>query len=138
MRDVHRTLRAALDLAREDDAAPPDTDPLLYCWGFCTALDGHHRSEDGALFPRVLAARPDLEPVVRQLVQDHHMIEHLIGELRRAMDRGVPTEERLRHLDGLSAIMNSHFRYEERQLLDVLDTLDLDDAEPAELFGPLA
>lgn len=138
MREVHRKLLAALDLARDDDAAPPDADPLLYCWGFCAALDGHHRSEDTALFPRVLAARPDLAPVVSQLVQDHHMIEHLIGGLRRAMDGGAGTEEKLRHLDGISAIMESHFRFEERKLLDVLDTLDLAGVTAGELFGPLA
>jgi hemerythrin-like domain-containing protein len=143
MREVHRKLLAALDLARqavhdESDADPLDGDPLLYCWGFCAALGGHHRSEDGGLFPRLVAARPDLAPVVAQLVQDHNMIEHLIGELRRAMDRGAPAEEKLSHLDGISAIMESHFRFEERRLLDVLDTVDLDGADPAELFGPLA
>jgi hemerythrin-like domain-containing protein len=143
MREVHRKLRAALDLARdavedEDAADPLDGDPLLYCWGFCAALSGHHRSEDGALFPRLLADRPDLAPVVAQLVQDHNMIEHLIGELRAAMDRGAGTEEKTRHLDGIAAVMETHFRYEERRLLDVLDALDLDRARPADLFGPLA
>lgn len=43
MREVHRRLRAALDLAREsvedEHAADPLAgDPLLYCWGFCAAL----------------------------------------------------------------------------------------------------
>ena len=66
------------------------------------------------------------------------MIEHLIGELRRAMDAGAATEEKARHLDGIAAVMETHFRYEERRLLDVLDAIDLDGAEPAELFGPLA
>ncbi|WP_206080166.1 hypothetical protein [Propioniciclava coleopterorum] len=32
-------------------------------------------------------------------------------------------------LDGLAAIMESHFRYEERELLGILATLDLD-ADP--------
>jgi len=143
MREVHRKLRAALDLARdaiddEDAADPFDGDPLLYCWGFCAALDGHHSSEDRALFPRLRAERPDLAPVLAQLVQDHNMIEHLIGGLRRAMDAGAGTEEKARHLDGIAAVMETHFRYEERRLLDVLDAVDLDGAEPAELFGPLA
>lgn len=35
-----------------------------------------------------------------------------------------------------AAIMESHFRYEERQLLSVLETLRLD-ADPAEVLGPL-
>lgn len=143
MREVHRRLRAALDLARDavDDEATADPlagDPLLYCRGFCTALSGHHRGEDRALFPRVLAARPDLSPVLGQLVQDHNMIEHLVAELRRAVERGAGTEEKARHLDGIAAVMETHFRYEERRLLDVLDTLDLDGVGAAELFGPLA
>jgi hypothetical protein len=44
--------------------------------------------------------------------------------------------ELLRHLDGLSAIMESHFSYEERQLLYVLAALDLE-ADPHTLLGPL-
>jgi hemerythrin-like domain-containing protein len=149
MREVHRKLRAALDLARDavedaDADADKDTadqlagDPLLYCWGFCAALDGHHRGEDRALFPRLRAERPDLAPVIAQLVQDHNMIDHLIGDLRRAMGAGASTEEKTRHLDGIAAVMETHFRFEERRLLDVLDEIDLDGAEPAELFGPLA
>jgi hypothetical protein len=41
-----------------------------------------------------------------------------------------------RHLEGVAAIMESHFRYEERQLLTVLETLSLD-ASPEEALGPL-
>jgi hypothetical protein len=39
-------------------------------------------------------------------------------------------------LDGLTAIMESHFSYEERQLLEVLSTLDLA-ADPHTYLGPL-
>lgn len=146
MREVHRRLRAALDLAREsvedEHAADPLAgDPLLYCWGFCAALSGHHRSEDHALFPRLVEERPDLAPVVAQLVQDHHMIEHLLGGLQLAMERGATSKEKLRHLDGVEAVMETHFRYEERRLLDVLDGIEgLRDEEvgATDLFGPLA
>jgi hemerythrin-like domain-containing protein len=145
MREVHRRLRAALALAREaieDEHEPgaPASDPLLYCWGFCAALDGHHRSEDGALFPRLVAQQPDLAPVIGRLRQDHNMIGHLIGELQRADQDGASTEEKLRHLDGIEAVMETHFRYEERKLLAVLDArvLEAGGADPAELYGPLA
>ncbi|SOE00809.1 hemerythrin domain-containing protein [Blastococcus haudaquaticus] len=139
MREVHRRLRDALVLAREsvDDADPLVGNPLLYCWGFCAALSGHHRSEDTVLFPR-LAEDPELAPVIARLVQDHSMIEHLIGGLQRALDRGLPVEEKLRHLDGIEAVMESHFRYEERALLDVLDGIRDETVTPSELFGPLA
>ncbi|WP_199422459.1 hemerythrin domain-containing protein [Actinotalea solisilvae] len=141
MREVHRRLRDAIDLARvaveEEHAAPSAApDPLLYCWGFCAALSGHHRSEDGALFPRVVRAHPELASVLAQLVQDHAMIEHLIGELRRAED--APTEEMLRHLDGIEAVMLTHFRYEELRLLPILDAMNADDLLATDPYGPLA
>jgi len=142
MREVHRRLREALVVAREAVEADADADPLtgnplLHCWGFCAALSGHHRSEDTVLFPR-LAEHPDLVPVIAQLVRDHSMIEHLIGGLQGALERGVPAEEKLRHLDGIEAVMESHFRFEERRLLVVLDGRHDETPTPAELFGPLA
>jgi hypothetical protein len=135
MRRMHTRLREALRLAQE---SPADLtgDLLLYCRGFCTALDGHHRGEDRTLFPAVAAAHPHLGPVLRALEQDHSMITHLIQGLRAAADRSAPAEELRRHLDGIGAIMESHFRYEERQLLTVLEALHLD-ATPSDALGPL-
>ena len=143
MRAVHGRLRRALELAREsvEDEATADpltADLLLYCWGFCRALSGHHRSEDQALFAHLMHRRADLAPVIGQLRQDHSMIEHLIGGLQRAVEQGATAEEKRRHLDGIEAVMESHFRYEERRLLDVLDDISDDTPTTAELFGPLA
>ena len=64
------------------------------------------------------------------------MIAHLLGSLRAAAERGTPVAELNRHLDGISAVMENHFRYEERQLLTVLESLDLA-AETSEVLGPL-
>ena len=64
------------------------------------------------------------------------MIAHLLGGLEKAVRSQAPPEEIGRHLEGLAAIMESHFRYEERQLLAVLATLDLD-APVTDLLGPL-
>lgn len=143
MREVHRRLRDALELARaaiegERAADPLDGDPLLYCWGFCAALTGHHRAEDGALFPHLLELHPELRTTIDQLAQDHSMIEHLIGGLQRAVRQQAPTADKLRHLDGIEAVMETHFRYEERRLLDVLDALGGPKPTSVELFGPLA
>lgn len=63
------------------------------------------------------------------------MIAHLMGGLQAAVDSRAAPDELARHLDGVSAIMESHFRYEERQLLTVLETLALD-AEPSQVLGP--
>ena len=141
LRQVHLRLRQALEFTRsavaEGQTAEAATrDLLLYCHGFCAALDGHHRGEDHTLFPAIRAARPELEPVLRYLTQDHSMIAHLLGGLRAAVDRTAPVAELDRHLEGVAAIMESHFRYEERQLLSVLETLSLD-APPEEVLGPL-
>lgn len=137
---AHQRLRRALLLVRESlesaDPASARADLLLYCKGFCAALDGHHRSEDAGLFPELSARHPVLRPVIAKLEQDHAMIAWLLGELDRAIASAAPASELSRHLDGISAIMESHFRYEERQLLGTLAELELD-ADPHDLLGPL-
>lgn len=130
LRRVHGRLRQALRLARESfdtDADPHDAtrELLLYCRGFCVALDEHHRSEDQTLFPAIEAAHPHLGPVLRALQRDHSMIAHLLNGLREATDRAASSDELACHLEGVAAIMESHFRYEERALLTILDTLEL-------------
>ena len=140
MQAVHDRLREALALADDGldgGGSPQGVDLLLHCWGFCTALAGHHNAEDTSLFPALLAERPELTDVVAKLVQDHSLIEHLLAELRSAMAREESPESLRGHLDGVGAIMESHFRYEERELLGPLATLALD-AEPGHALGPLA
>lgn len=133
-------VRAWLSATREavDAGAPGEAamrDLLLYCHGFCAALDDHHRSEDRTLFPEIEAAHPDLAPVLRKLQQDHSMMEHLIGGLRAAVAAPSPPDVLARHLEGLAAIMESHFGYEERQLLVVLETLALTSSADEALGG---
>jgi hemerythrin-like domain-containing protein len=142
MRSVHNRLRDALDLARAaaelgESPTPPTQDQLLYCWGFCLALTGHHRGEDDVLFPAVVREHPDLAGTVASLERDHSMIDHLLGAYRLSLDAGHDPETLLRHLEGIGALMESHFRFEERRLLPVLERLALA-AAPAEVYGPLA
>jgi len=139
----HTRLRAALQLAQDSLTVPQLSDQhaasrdlLLYCLGFCAALGGHHRSEDTRLFPELAGRHPELDETIAYLQQDHSMIAHLLGGLEKAVRSQAPPEEIGRHLEGLAAIMESHFRYEERQLLAVLATLDLD-APVTDLLGPL-
>ncbi|GEK81570.1 hemerythrin domain-containing protein [Agrococcus baldri] len=135
LRRVHTRIREALALTRaavrDAEADPGSTeraarDLLLYCHGFCVALDEHHRGEDRALFPGIEAAHPGLAPVLRALEQDHSMIAHLLQGLRAAVDRAADAAVLDRHLEGIAAIMESHFRYEERQLLRVLEGLRIE------------
>ncbi|SDS53453.1 hemerythrin domain-containing protein [Actinopolymorpha singaporensis] len=141
LRRVHQRIREALRVTQEAVSAghPSERagrDLLLYCHGFCAALDGHHRGEDRTLFPAIEQAHPQLAPVLRALEGDHAVIAGLLGELRAAVDRSAPAEELDRHLEGVAAIMENHFRYEERRLLEVLETLELH-AAVGEVFGPL-
>ncbi|GAB4086149.1 hypothetical protein GCM10028784_27790 [Myceligenerans cantabricum] len=128
---MHRRLREALEVTRgavSDGAGarPAARELLLFCHGFCTALASHHVGEDRDLFPAVTARHPELAETVGNLRKDHSMIAHLLTALQAAVDRAAPPEELDHHLDGIAAIMESHFRYEERSLLSVLESLDLD------------
>lgn len=141
LRAVHTRLRQALRVTREalaagDPAGEATRELLLYCHGFCAALTAHHVGEDRTLFPAIVTAHPHLAPVIRTLEQDHSMIGHLLGDLQAAVDRAGAPEELAGHIEGIAAIMESHFGYEERQLLTILETLALD-ADPAVVLGPL-
>ena len=141
LRTVHQRLRAALEATRDalssqQDAGSATRDLLLFCHGFCAALTAHHEGEDRELFPAIAAAHPELRETLRRLEQDHSMIAYLLGGLEKAVAQAASPAALERHLDGISAIMESHFRYEERALLTVLESLDLR-ADPRDVFGPL-
>ena len=125
---------------RPSTRAPHDAahaELLVYCRGFCTALTRHHTSEDTALFPELERRHPELGATLRALRQDHSMIAYLVTDLEQTLDRvahstsdtarDLPASRDVvqRHLDGVGAIMESHFRYEEKALGDVLVALDL-------------
>ena len=140
LRSAHSRLRAALAATREaiaDGEATPDatSELVLYCIGFCAALDGHHGAEDRALFPALRAERPELGGVIDKLMQDHSMLAHLLASLRTAAERGDDAASIGRHLDGIAAIMESHFRFEEREILEPLRALTLD-ADVTNVLGP--
>jgi hemerythrin-like domain-containing protein len=140
---VHERLRASIRIARDaidDDPGEVELgrDLLLYCWGFCHALDGHHRGEDAVMFPLLLEIEPGLADVVAHLKRDHSMLSYLIGALQEALNQHDPAEELHRHLDGIAAVMETHFGYEERQLRSVLERLDPVGVDPQTMLGPLA
>lgn len=89
------------------------------------------------LFPAVLREHPDLADTLAGLERDHSMLNHLIGAYRQALDDGHAPKTLARHLDGIGALMESHFRFEERRLLPVLEQLTLS-ATPQDALGPLA
>jgi hemerythrin-like domain-containing protein len=141
LRGVHERLRKALTVTRQalaagEPAQPAARELLLFCHGFCTALTAHHEGEDRDLFPAIAEQHPELRQTLHYLQQDHSLIAHLLAGLQAAVARTAPPAELDQHLEGVAAIMESHFTYEERQLLTVLETLALD-ADPHAVLGPL-
>ncbi|WP_102194300.1 hemerythrin domain-containing protein [Microbacterium aurantiacum] len=141
LRSAHSRLRAALSATRAaldagETAPEAASELLLFCIGFCSALDGHHRSEDRTLFPALREEHPELSGVIDKLMQDHSMLSHLLNALRNAAERDEDAASIERHLDGIGAIMESHFRFEEREILAPLRALRLEKTVP-EVLGPL-
>ena len=131
-------LVTAQDAARVGTDLPDASrDLLLFCHGFCVALEGHHRGEDRAPLPRARSAKyPKAARVVDKLRQDHDMISTLLGRFDDAVRTAESPATLARHLQGLAAIMESHFRFEERELEPLLDQLE-SHADPGAVFGPL-
>jgi hemerythrin-like domain-containing protein len=134
LREILKITRTALSSGDQDQQASRDL--LLFCQGFCTALTGHHEGEDRELFPAIAAAHPDLRRALRLLEQDHLMIARLLSEMQAAVAAAACPADLGRHLDGIAAIMENHFRYEEDKLLSVMETFALD-ADPGQVLGPL-
>lgn len=109
-------------------AGPAATWPLrTHCLAFCQALTRHHLGESRSTFPQLAGLDPVLRPVLARLEEDHVLIGDIVSQVERLV-AGLPDHPtaaqlaRFRsELGGLAAIMESHFRYEERVLADVLD-----------------
>jgi hemerythrin-like domain-containing protein len=106
-------------------------DLRLYCVTFCSALTRHHSGEDGGAFPVVADEFPELRAVISQLKTDHNQIDWMLGNLGKLLD-SLPdepdpvTEARVRaEVEGLAAIMETHFVYEEKKIFSALNALDV-------------
>jgi len=105
----------------------PEGDLLgTHCLAFCAALTSHHQGEDTGMFAELLRERPDLGGTVANLIQDHEMIASILSRVAELADHaagshGSALEAIGRELDGLAAIMESHFNYEERTISAALD-----------------
>ncbi len=129
LRRLHDRIRAVLDDAHDGLdatalAASLTDDLVVRCRAVCTTLGAHHRDEDAALFPWLRRELPRLGEVLDRLEHDHAMIGSLLADLDRVVREGAGAEVVLRHLEGVDAIMESHFRYEERELVSLLDASD--------------
>lgn len=138
---VHDWLRAELARIRDNlDSDSGETNahsPLqVRCLAFCQALTGHHASEDGTTFSLLAEAFPELAHVLEQLRQDHRLVAGVLRQLSEILATLTPDNSGRvrREIDGLTAILESHFQWEERRLVAALD--ELNPTRPAaELFG---
>jgi hypothetical protein len=113
-------LRAGLGQRRLSDDAL-----VTHCLAFCDTLTSHHRGEDEGMFSQLLLGRPDLSATVANLVEDHGLIATILSRVRELADMAAGSRGGLeaigREIDGLAAIMESHFGYEERAISRALD-----------------
>jgi len=100
---------------------------VAHCLAFCAALTSHHRGEDTGMFADLLRVRPDLAGTVSKLVEDHELVASILSRIAQLADdatrsHGTALEAIGRELDGLAALMESHFAYEQRAIGGALDT----------------
>jgi Hemerythrin HHE cation binding domain len=133
---VHLALREQLSLLRNEVTEGPGSaaagddaiaaDLLGHCLSLCTAIHTHHSGEDDQLLPALRAAAPELAPVIDKLIEDHALVAGILRRIRELLTPGpAPSSPGAltRELDGLGAILESHFSYEERRLARAVDTL---------------
>lgn len=128
LRQIHHQLRGQLSGLRADLGRPEPANAGLssHCLAFCAALTEHHEGEDASVFTALLAVRPDLADAVLKLREDHTAIAAILASVRDLAGRAATTAAKdlpalRRELDGLAAIAESHFRYEERAIGAALD-----------------
>jgi len=135
--EVHIWLREQLEDLRDNveayfaGAGVPPRELGVHCVAFCSALNRHHTGEDGGAFPVIAREFPELSAVIAELKTDHNRITWILGSLERLL-AGLPqvpdptTATRIRaELEGLSALMETHFGYEEKKLLAALNSMEL-------------
>jgi hypothetical protein len=125
---AHQELRRRINELKVDlgQQRPDDEVLVTHCPAFCAALTSHHQGEDTGMFAELLRVRPDLAGTVANLVQDHEMIASILSRIAELADHaagspGTALAAIGRELDGLAAIMESHFNYEERTISEALD-----------------
>ncbi|MER5704805.1 hemerythrin domain-containing protein [Micromonospora sp. NPDC002296] len=140
---IHDSLRTDLKrIRREIDSYSGDigtrpTELRAHCAAFCLALTKHHTSEDATAFPILREEFGELAPLLDQLEQDHHMVADIVRRVQRLLEELTPenTERMKGELDGLAAILESHFQWEERRLVEAFNALDEASRPTEDFFG---
>jgi hypothetical protein len=134
--EIHLDLREKLARLRAqiEDGPPQQAlarDLRAHCVAFCSAVTRHHTGEDAGAFAVLARDVPELRPALDELERDHRIVA---GILRRLEDQLDASE-----LDGLAALLESHFVYEEKKLVAALNSLDTRAGTAETLLGwPIA
>ena len=126
---MHAALRERLRLLRsqllDGDPTTSGVDLGAHCLAFCAAVHTHHTGEDRDLLPALRRERPDLAPMIDKLVEDHWLVAGLLQRVEELVGQGAADPAAVvGELDGLAAILDSHFAFEERKIAAALDGLD--------------
>lgn len=136
---VHNWLRKELARLHDDlgsvaaGRAERLRDLRAHCLTFCSALTRHHTGEDGGAFLVLAEKFPELRPVLEELAHDHDVVTGILERLEELVGAVGPESSPAeilhvqRELDGLTAIMESHFFYEEKRIVAALNSLDRPD-----------
>ncbi|MET9979929.1 nitroreductase/quinone reductase family protein [Streptomyces microflavus] len=120
--EAHFAARAA---HRGADAPPPPGLGLQIrqrCLAFCQALEFHHTSEDGHMFPAMEGYHPHLRPVFDRLRDEHRTLAAVQSSLAELLT-GVAIAEPDRFRGELSRMtqqLTAHLDYEEAEILPLL------------------
>lgn len=94
-----------------------------HCVAFCAAVSRHHTSEDAGAFVELARTYPELRPVLDELIRDHAIVADLLRRVEALATDNGGADRVQGELDGLAALLESHFTYEERKLTSALDAL---------------
>lgn len=124
---VHTWLRAELDGVR--DATPSGKEASIdrqlqaRCLAFCASLDAHHTGEDDGIFPHLENEYPGLAPALQKMREEHRVVARILRDVQDVLDRSSAGEDIRTRLDELSVELDSHFDYEEEQIVGVLNQI---------------
>ncbi|WP_150236499.1 hemerythrin domain-containing protein [Nocardiopsis quinghaiensis] len=127
---VHDMLRAELASLREDLAAGKSTssDGASFeqqlrkkCLSFCGFLHGHHTAEDEHLLPGLAESHPGFAPVLERLTREHSAISRSLDRIQELVEGGDPVRVR-DDVERLAAEVEAHLDYEERQIVEALNS----------------